>query len=89
MSDDQTVVKPAAASKAQAASEPQSAGTDKYGRQLYKVVCAKCGGEAIVPFKPSSDRPVYCRNCYQPKPRRDFGGGGRSSGGRGFGPRDH
>lgn len=66
--------------------EAQAAGTDKFGRQLYKAACAKCGGEASVPFKPSSGRPVYCQNCYKPRPRRDFGGGGgdRMGGGRGF-----
>jgi len=40
------------------------AGTDQQGRQLYKVKCASCGKETEVPFKPSGDRPVYCRDCY-------------------------
>lgn len=38
--------------------------TDPMGRQLYNVKCAKCGKDAQVPFKPSGDRPVYCRDCY-------------------------
>jgi CxxC-x17-CxxC domain-containing protein len=33
-------------------------------RQLYKAVCSACGVETQVPFPPSPDRPVYCRNCY-------------------------
>lgn len=33
-------------------------------RELYTTVCAKCGKEAKVPFQPSSDRPVYCSECY-------------------------
>jgi CxxC-x17-CxxC domain-containing protein len=37
---------------------------DQTGRQLYDVKCAKCGKDAQVPFKPSGDRPVYCRDCY-------------------------
>jgi CxxC-x17-CxxC domain-containing protein len=41
-----------------------SAGTDQLGRQLYNVKCAMCGKQAQVPFKPSGDRPVYCRDCY-------------------------
>lgn len=45
---------------------------DPYGRQLYNVNCAACGKQAQVPFKPSGDRPVYCRDCYM-KQR----GGGR------------
>lgn len=34
-------------------------------RQMYQVVCASCGAETEVPFQPSGDRPVYCRDCYQ------------------------
>ena len=33
-------------------------------RELFTCVCAKCGGEAKVPFQPSDDRPVYCSACY-------------------------
>ncbi|MDO8726787.1 MAG: hypothetical protein Q7J35_12030, partial [Candidatus Methanoperedens sp.] len=30
-----------------------------------------CGQETEVPFAPSGDRPVYCRECYQKhKPKR-------------------
>ena len=38
---------------------------DRFGRTLYKVKCSDCGRETEVPFKPSGDRPVYCRDCYQ------------------------
>ncbi len=34
-------------------------------RQLHDAVCADCGCETQVPFKPTEDRPVYCRECYQ------------------------
>jgi CxxC-x17-CxxC domain-containing protein len=34
-------------------------------RQMHTVTCAGCGVETEVPFKPSGDRPVYCRNCFQ------------------------
>jgi CxxC-x17-CxxC domain-containing protein len=27
------------------------------------VVCADCGVETTVPFRPRQDRPVYCREC--------------------------
>ena len=46
-----------------------SAGTDQLGRQLYNAKCAKCGKQAQVPFKPSGDRPVYCRDCYMEQRR--------------------
>ncbi len=34
-------------------------------RQMYSVVCSNCGANTQVPFKPSGDRPVYCRDCFQ------------------------
>uniref|UniRef100_A0A7C2EIC0 Zinc-binding protein n=1 Tax=Ammonifex degensii TaxID=42838 RepID=A0A7C2EIC0_9THEO len=40
-----------------------------YGRQpreMYTATCARCGKPAEIPFRPSSDRPVYCKDCYQP-----------------------
>jgi len=39
-------------------------GGDRSPREMHKVVCADCGNECTVPFKPSNDRPVYCRDCY-------------------------
>ena len=34
-------------------------------REMHTVVCAACGVETQVPFKPRGDRPVYCRSCVQ------------------------
>lgn len=34
-------------------------------RREYSVVCAACGCETTVPFKPSNDRPVFCSDCYK------------------------
>ncbi|MEM2138841.1 MAG: CxxC-x17-CxxC domain-containing protein [Candidatus Woesearchaeota archaeon] len=34
-------------------------------REMHKAVCADCGQECEVPFKPIEGKPVYCRNCYQ------------------------
>ena len=53
------------------------AGTDQLGRQLYNVKCAKCGKQTQVPFKPSGDRPVYCRDCYMEQRKGGMGGGPR------------
>ncbi|MDD5005217.1 MAG: hypothetical protein PHS93_01775 [Candidatus Omnitrophica bacterium] len=33
-------------------------------RSYTKVICADCGNECEVPFKPSADRPVYCKDCF-------------------------
>ena len=34
-------------------------------REMFTVLCAECGCETQVPFKPTEDRPVYCRECDQ------------------------
>ena len=33
-------------------------------RQHHEVVCADCKKSTTVPFRPSLDRPVYCRPCF-------------------------
>jgi CxxC-x17-CxxC domain-containing protein len=33
--------------------------------QLFDVVCAECGKETQVPFKPTGERPVLCRDCFK------------------------
>ena len=33
-------------------------------REMYDVICADCGCATQVPFRPSGDRPVYCRDCF-------------------------
>ena len=33
-------------------------------REEHKAVCAECKKECTVPFKPTGDRPVYCRDCF-------------------------
>jgi CxxC-x17-CxxC domain-containing protein len=33
-------------------------------REMHKVICAECKQECEVPFKPSGDRPVYCKACF-------------------------
>jgi CxxC-x17-CxxC domain-containing protein len=34
-------------------------------RQLYPAVCSNCGRDTEVPFMPRTDKPVYCRECFQ------------------------
>ncbi len=36
----------------------------KAAREMHVAVCAECGGEAKVPFKPKNDRPIYCSECF-------------------------
>jgi CxxC-x17-CxxC domain-containing protein len=33
-------------------------------RQYHAAVCGACGNQAMVPFAPRSDRPVYCSTCF-------------------------
>lgn len=39
-------------------------GGERAPRQMHPAVCAECGVETEVPFRPSNDRPVYCRACF-------------------------
>ncbi|MDO4581230.1 MAG: zinc-ribbon domain containing protein [Bacillota bacterium] len=34
-------------------------------REMHPVICAECGCETEIPFKPTDDRPVYCQDCFQ------------------------
>ena len=34
-------------------------------REMHTATCASCGGEAMVPFVPRGDKPVYCSRCYE------------------------
>jgi len=33
-------------------------------KRMYKAICAECGNECEVPFKPTGEKPVYCSNCF-------------------------
>ena len=36
-------------------------------RELFETTCSECGCTCKVPFQPSNDRPVYCRDCFANK----------------------
>jgi len=40
---------------------------DSKPKEMHTVVCDKCGEECQVPFKPSTDKPVYCDACFEKK----------------------
>jgi len=49
-------------------------------REMHPAVCAECGKDTEVPFRPTGERPVYCSDCYrQQSPRGGSGGGGGRS----------
>ncbi|MFH1396640.1 MAG: CxxC-x17-CxxC domain-containing protein [archaeon] len=53
-------------------------GTDQ---RFFEVTCDKCHKQCEVPFKPTSDKPVYCSDCFRQTEGRS-GGDSRSSGSR-------
>lgn len=52
-------------------------GGDRGPVTMHKAVCDECHKPCEVPFLPSSDKPIYCNDCFGEKrgneaPRRDF-----------------
>ena len=33
-------------------------------REYHAAICNSCGNQAMVPFAPRNDRPVYCSSCF-------------------------
>ncbi len=33
-------------------------------REMHPAVCAQCGVDTMVPFRPRGDKPVYCSDCF-------------------------
>lgn len=80
---------------------PRHFGGDRHGggnreRTFTKAVCSECGAECELPFRPTGDRPVYCKDCFSKRKAegsndRSFGGprGEGFGGNRSFGGRPH
>lgn len=71
-------------------------------KEMFSAVCAECGDNCEVPFKPTGNKPVLCRNCFRKENDRgdsdfrggdrrdnDRRGGDRNGGGRGGDRRDN
>ncbi len=41
-----------------------SRGFNSGDKPLFKTTCDKCGNDCEVPFRPTGERPVYCRACF-------------------------
>ncbi len=50
-------------------------GFDRGPREMFPVVCAECGVDTTVPFRPRGDRPVYCSDCFSRQGGRTTGSG--------------
>jgi len=44
--------------------EKRDQGNSYREKRFTQAVCADCHKECEVPFKPSGDRPVYCKDCF-------------------------
>lgn len=49
-----------------------SGGYGRPQREMFPAVCASCGKQTEVPFQPSGEKPVYCRDCFQPRERNNY-----------------
>jgi CxxC-x17-CxxC domain-containing protein len=53
-------------------------GRDRGPVTMHDATCASCGKPCQVPFRPTNDRPVYCRDCFAknggPESKPSFGG---------------
>lgn len=59
--------------------EPRGFNAGMQEKRLYQVTCDKCGTDCEVPFRPTGERPVYCRPCLgkgdaPERPRGNAGG---------------
>lgn len=39
---------------------------------MHKAICSECGKTCEVPFKPTGDKPVYCKECFGEKKNVGF-----------------
>ena len=46
-------------------------------REMHPAVCAECGKDTEVPFRPTGERPVYCSDCYRQMGPRSGGSSSR------------
>jgi len=37
---------------------------DRGPREMFEATCSECGNTAMVPFRPTSGKPVYCNDCF-------------------------
>ena len=55
--------------------EPSRNSKNRRDFEMTRAICASCNSRCEVPFKPTSDKPIYCSNCFSKN------GKGRSDGG--------
>ena len=46
---------------------PRTSSRNRRDYEMTKVTCSSCGDRCEVPFKPTSNKPVYCSECFSKK----------------------
>lgn len=49
------------------------------GKQVFLAICDKCHKECEVPFKPTSDKPIFCNDCFGKEAKGSSNRSGASS----------
>ncbi|MDX9739320.1 MAG: hypothetical protein RBT33_03100 [Candidatus Dojkabacteria bacterium] len=52
---------------------------DFQDKEMFDAVCDDCGNDCQVPFRPSSDKPIYCSKCFEKRGNSHEGGSGSKS----------
>lgn len=37
---------------------------ERRSREMFEATCSNCGKPAMVPFRPTSGKPVFCDDCF-------------------------
>ena len=48
-------------------------------KSFTRVICSKCSKECEIPFKPTDNRPVFCKECFSKNDRKDSFGAKREN----------
>lgn len=70
---DTVITQTAGAGQSALSRSPEAKQPPRKDRTMYEAICADCHKVCEVPFRPSEDRPVYCKECFA---KRKLGGSG-------------
>ena len=45
--------------------DSRGSGRDFQDKEMFSAVCDDCGKNCQVPFRPSSNKPIYCSDCFE------------------------
>lgn len=56
-------------------------------KQLFSAICADCRKPCQVPFRPSGDKPIYCKDCFMKRKEKTAGDTWRAEAPQGGSPK--